>query len=98
MNDGDHVLAVEIRTENGPGRLLRIPHIGPIEAPSGGVDGQSIRQFRPSLRMVFKSEPSGYADKIRPPPRSRKNKRSDRVAAGACALCVADKLTSPRFE
>src|SRR5215469_3016083 len=35
--------------------------------------------FRPSLMMVFKSEPSGFADKTRPAPRSRKNSRPDVV-------------------
>ena len=29
------------------------------------------------MMMVFKSEPSGFADKIRPPPRSRKKRRPE---------------------
>src|SRR5579863_3063769 len=33
--------------------------------------------FRPSLMMVFKSEPSGFADNMRPPLRSRKKSRPD---------------------
>src|ERR1700694_1728803 len=31
--------------------------------------------FRPSLTIIFKSEPSGFAENMRPPPRSRKNRR-----------------------
>src|SRR5215471_19639920 len=35
--------------------------------------------FRPSLMMVFRSEPSGFAVNTRPAPRSRKNSRPDLV-------------------
>src|SRR5579864_7576736 len=33
--------------------------------------------FRPSSTMVFKSEPSGFAENTRPPPKSRKNNRPE---------------------
>src|SRR5258708_36183578 len=33
--------------------------------------------FRPSLTRVFKSEPSGFTESTRPPPKSRKNNRPE---------------------
>src|SRR5229473_195573 len=33
--------------------------------------------FRPSLARVFKSEPSGFTESTRPPPKSRKNNRPE---------------------
>src|SRR6516165_9795441 len=42
--------------------------------------------FRPSLMMVFKSEPSGFAENTRPPPTSRKNSRPEVVDFSAPVL------------
>ena len=41
----------------------------------GAVDYQAIRSFLPSTTIVSRSEPSGFAGRTRPPPRSRKKIR-----------------------
>src|SRR5260370_24381828 len=50
--------------------------------------------FRPSLTMIFRSEPSGFDVKMRPAARSMKNRRPTVLAAGlgARALVFADDI------
>ena len=76
-NDGDHVLAIEIRPHDRAIIPLGITHIGPVDVPSGDIEHQASGNFRPLLMMVFKSEPSGFADSMRPPLRSRKKSLPD---------------------
>src|SRR6266581_8484447 len=48
--------------------------------------------LRPSLTIVFKSEPSGFMESTRPPPRSRRNRRAE-VALDPRAVCFgAEKV------
>src|ERR1700738_354546 len=44
--------------------------------------------FRPSLTITFRSEPSGFAENMRPPPRSRKNRRPAIRLIPDCALIL----------
>src|ERR1700732_2922854 len=44
--------------------------------------------FRPSLTITFRSEPSGFAENMRPPPRSRKNSRPAVRLIPDCALIL----------
>src|ERR1700737_1623475 len=44
--------------------------------------------FRPSLTITFRSEPSGFAENMRPPPRSRKNSRPAVCLVPDCALIL----------
>ena len=56
--------------------------------------------FRPSLMMVFKSEPSGFADSTRPPLRSRKKSLPDvgaffvSASIGVEAIALMERTSS----
>ena len=44
-NDGDHVLAIEIRPHDRAIIPLGITHIGPVDVPSGDIECQAIGQL-----------------------------------------------------
>src|ERR1700693_3336035 len=44
-NDGDHVLAIEIRPHDRAIIPLGITHIGPVDVPSGDIEHQAIGQL-----------------------------------------------------
>jgi len=44
-NDGDHVLAIEIRPENGAIIFLGIAHVGPVDISGGNINHNSVRKL-----------------------------------------------------
>ena len=79
-NDGDHVLAIEIRPHDRAIIADGITHIGPVDVPSSDIEHQAIGQLPVFVGMVFRSEPSACADRMRPPLRSRKKSLPDVIA------------------
>src|SRR5215469_9843935 len=70
--------------------------------PAGMSTASPSGNFRPSLMMVFKSEPSGFADNTRPAPRSRKEGRPGVVelsaAVGLKAVALIRQISLLRFQ
>ncbi len=91
-NDGDHVLAIEIRAHDRAIIPFGITHIGPVDVPSGDIERQAIGQLPASADNVFKSEPSGFADRMRPPRRSRKKSLPGVAALFACAFMGVEAI------
>ena len=90
-NDRRAILPVEVDALDGAVVQLGITHVGPVDVSACDIDRDAVGESATGDETV-RSEPSGFSDSTRLPPRSRTNRRpcsaGPRGTSCCCRLCL----------